>query len=73
MTLEGVANKWMTIGIHLLVASYTISKDMAALNKLFNTHICKKDAGIKSRSYKDITRSRGEKAHDKKYNPDNYK
>lgn len=46
---------------------------MAALNKLFNSHICKKDADLNSRSYKDITRSRGEKAHDKKYNPDNYK
>lgn len=55
------------------MSPYTISKDMAALNKLFNTHITKKDAEIKSRTYKDITRSRGEKAHDQKYNPDNYK
>lgn len=51
----------------------TISKDMAALNKLFNLHITKKECGIKNRSYKDITRSRGPKAHDTKYNPDNYK
>ena len=52
---------------------YTISKDMAALNKLFNCKITKKDAGIKQRSYKKVTRSRTEKAHDKKYNPENYK
>jgi len=51
----------------------TISKDMASLNKLFNLHITKKECGIKNRSYKDITRSRGPKAHDKKYNPNNYK
>lgn len=51
----------------------TISKDMAALNKLFNLHITKKDCGIKNRSYKNITRSRGTKAHDSKYNPNNYK
>ena len=51
----------------------TISKDMAALNKLFNLHITKKECGIKNRSYKDITRSRGPKAHDTKYNPNNYK
>lgn len=51
----------------------TLSKDMAALNKLFNEHLTKAETGIKERSYKDITRSRGEKAHDKKYNPENYK
>jgi len=54
-------------------AAATISKDMAALNKLFNLQITKKECGIKNRSYKDITRSRGPKAHDKKYNPNNYK
>lgn len=54
-------------------AAATISKDMAALNKLFNLTITKKDCGIKNRSYKDITRSRGPKAHDTKYNPKNYK
>ncbi|MCH4891400.1 hypothetical protein EZV73_27770 [Acidaminobacter sp. JC074] len=53
-------------------AAATISKDMAALNKLFNLHITKKECGIKNRSFKDITRSRGPKAHDSKYNPNNY-
>ncbi len=54
-------------------SSHTISKDMAALNKLYNFHITKKDAGIKERSYKDIKRSREPKEHDKKYSPDNYR
>jgi len=54
-------------------SAYTISKDMAALNKLFNFNVTKNDAGIKQRSYKNITRSRGNKAHDRKYNPDNYR
>lgn len=53
--------------------AYTISKDMAALNKLFNFFVTKKDAGIKQRSYKDITRSRLNTKNDKKYNPNNYK
>lgn len=54
-------------------SSYTISKDMAALNMLFNFYVTKKDAGIKQRSYKDITRSRLDTENDKKYNPDKYK
>lgn len=53
--------------------AYTISKDMAALNKLLNFHVTKKIAGIKQRSYKDITRSREARDYDKKYNPNNYK
>ncbi|WZL80747.1 site-specific integrase [Vallitaleaceae bacterium 9-2] len=54
-------------------SAYTISKDMAALNKLFNFFVTKKEAGIKERSYKDITRSRLYTENDKKYNPNNYK
>lgn len=54
-------------------SSHTISKDMAALNKLYNFYITKKDAGIKERSYKDIKRSREPKEHDRKYNADNYR
>ncbi len=54
-------------------SAYTTSKDMAAINKSFNFKIIKKDAGVKCRSYKDITRSRDNREHDKKYNPDNYK
>lgn len=55
------------------MSAATISKDMAALNKVFNEHLTKAEADIKKRSYKDITRSRGDKAHDKKYNPENYR
>lgn len=58
---------------HEGISSYSISKDMAALNKLFNLQITKKMADIKSRTYNNITRSLGQKAHDKKYNPENYK
>ena len=55
------------------LSTLTTIKDMVALNKLFNLSITKKMANIKQRSYKDITRSRGPKAHDTRYNPDNYK
>jgi integrase len=54
-------------------SAYSISKVMAALNKLFNFFVTKKDAGIKERSYKDITRSRLGTENDKKYNLNNYK
>lgn len=54
-------------------SSYTISKDMAALNKLLFLEVTKKDAGIKKRTYKDVTRSRLPRKHDGKYNPSNYK
>lgn len=54
-------------------SAYTISKDMAGLNKLFNLYVTKKDAGIKQRTYKDITRSRKPCENDLKYNPNNYK
>lgn len=53
-------------------SAYTISKDMSAINKIFNTCINKNDAGLKTRSYKDVTRSRAERPNDKKYNPVNY-
>lgn len=45
-------------------SAYTVSKDMSALNKLFGSDINKRDAGLTQRSYKDVTRSRGECAHD---------
>jgi integrase len=54
-------------------SSYTISKDMAALNKLLFLGVTKKDAGIKKRTYKVVTRSRLPRKHDSKYNPSNYK
>lgn len=45
-------------------SAYTVSKDMAALNKLLGHDIRKAEAGLQQRSYKDITRSRQERAHD---------
>jgi quinol monooxygenase YgiN len=39
-------------------SSYTISKDMAALNKLLFLEVTKKEAEIKKRRYNDVTRSR---------------
>lgn len=53
-------------------SAYTFSKDMSAINKIFNTSINKKEAGLNSRSYKNVTRSRVERQNDKKYNPRNY-
>ncbi len=54
-------------------SAYTISKDMSAINKIFGSQITKSLAGLNERSYKNVTRSRGEKAHDRQYNPDNYR
>lgn len=54
-------------------SAYTVSKDMSAINKIFGTELSKKNAGLAERSYKNVTRSRGIKAHDKQYNPANYK
>jgi len=51
----------------------TVSTTMASLNKVFGWGLSKKEAGLKSRSYKQITRSRGIKAHDGKYNHENWK
>lgn len=55
------------------LSPYTISRDLSALNKLFNFKVQKTDIGLKPRSYKDVTRSRIDRPHDKKYNPENYK
>jgi len=53
-------------------SAWTVSKDMSALNKVFNLNVTKKDAGLRERSYKQSTRSREDRAHDGKYNPKNY-
>ncbi len=53
-------------------SAYTVSKDMAALNKLFRTDINKSEAGLTQRSYKNITRSRNDCTHDKSVNLDKY-
>src|SRR5699024_3920998 len=41
----------------------TLSRDLGAVNKLFNANITKKEAHLARRSYKKITRSRSEKAY----------
>ena len=40
-------------------SSWTISKDLSALNKIFNKSITKKDSGLKSRKNSDIKNNRG--------------
>lgn len=40
------------------LSPYTISRDMAAINKLFRLDLTKKEGGLRERSYADVTRSR---------------
>lgn len=54
------------------LSAYTVSKDMAALNKSLNLTLSKKEGNLENRSYKNVTRSRGQCEHDKKYNAANY-
>jgi hypothetical protein len=54
-------------------SSHSLSTKMAAINKVYDLDLNKKELGIDSRDYTKISRSREQKAHDKKYNPDNYK
>ena len=53
--------------------AWSVSKDMSAINKCLNLNLNKAEGGLQRRSYKDITRSRGERQHDQKYNAENYK
>ena len=58
-----------SIGIH----SYnTYSKDMAAINKIFNFEITKEDCNVANRSYLDITNNREMKEHHNHINYSNY-
>ena len=54
-------------------SAHTYSKDMAALNKIFNTEITKADCDVQNRSYKTIENNRELKEHHNKINFDNYK
>lgn len=54
-------------------SAYTYSKDLAALNKVFNYHITKQDCDVANRSYTDITNNREMKEHHNHINYDNYK
>ena len=53
-------------------SAHTYSKDLAALNKIFNTHITKADCDVANRSYKDITNNREMKEHHNHINYNNY-
>lgn len=53
-------------------SAWTISKDMSALNKVLNLNLNKSEGRLKERSYQEVSRSRGVKSHDTKYNPANY-
>lgn len=54
-------------------SAYTYSKDISALNKVFNTDVTKKDCEVANRSYKDITNNREMKEHHNHINYNNYK
>lgn len=53
-------------------SSWTLSKDMSALNKVFSTNLTKQEIGLRERTYHDVTRSREIREHDSKFNPKNY-
>jgi hypothetical protein len=53
-------------------SAYTYSKDLAGLNKVFNTHITKADCEVPNRSYKDISNNREMKEHHNHINYNNY-
>lgn len=53
-------------------SAWTTSKDMSAINKVFNLNISKQEAGLRERSYKNTERSRLERNHDHKFNAKNY-
>ena len=55
------------------LSAWSVSKDMSALNKIFNEGLTKKEVGLQERSYKNSTRSRVERHHDKEINRANYK
>ena len=54
------------------LSAWTTSKDMAALNKIFDTNLTKREIGLRERSYNDTTRSRAERMHDNEVNRANY-
>jgi len=55
------------------LSPWTISKDLSALNKVFNQNHTKAELGLRERSRSEITRSRGDREHDRSYNPNNYR
>ncbi|MBQ8997212.1 MAG: site-specific integrase [Clostridium sp.] len=53
-------------------SAHTYSKDLAALNKVFNTHVTKEQCGVANRSYLNISNNREMKEHHNKINYNNY-
>ena len=54
-------------------SKWTVDKDMAALNKVLQFNLTKKEVGLNRKFYHESTRSRGDAKMDLKYNPENYK
>lgn len=54
-------------------SSYTYSKDLAALNKVFNCDVTKNDCNVANRSYTEISNNRAFKEHHNHINYDNYR
>lgn len=54
-------------------SAHTYSKDLAGLNKVFNTHLTKEDCNVANRSYYDISNNREFKEHHNHINYNNYK
>ena len=54
------------------LSAWTVSKDMASLNKVLELNLNKKEGNLKSRKISDISRSRNEKEYNKSYNLKNY-
>lgn len=55
------------------LSAWTVSKDLSALNKIFNHNHTKAELGLSQRMRENITRSREEREHDRSYNPQNYR
>ena len=54
------------------LSSWTTDKDLAALNKVFEFNMTKKEVGLDRKRYTDSVRSRKDSIMDSKYNPKNY-
>ena len=52
---------------------HTYSRDLAGLNKLFNTELTKEDCNVANRRYENITNNRDLKEHHNHINLDNYR
>ena len=70
---EGHVIKFIQSRAEEVYSPSTYSKDMAALNKIFNTEVTKSDCDVANRSYKTIENNRELKPHHEKINFDNYK